>query len=117
MLSKAYLQIIVRAITGHNFLAKNQNTIGLPIATECRLCEEEPETFIHLCTTCPVLKQVREDIFHDQPPGNDENWKTKNLLKFILQSSVYDMLLEKGNYNEQIVIELEHNYSSDPDTE
>ena len=63
MLSKAYLQIIVRAITGHNFLAKHQNTIGLPIATECRLCEEEPETFIHLCTTCPVLKQVREDIF------------------------------------------------------
>ena len=116
-LSKAYLQIIVRAITGHNFLAKHQNTIGLPIATECRLCEEEPETFIHLCTACPVLRQAREDIFLNQPPGPEGVWTTKNLIKFILQTSAYNMLLEKGNYNEQLILELDQNYSSDPESE
>ena len=36
--SRAYLQLLVRALTGHNFLAKHQNRIGNPVAPECRLC-------------------------------------------------------------------------------
>ena len=35
-LSWAYLQLIIRAITGHNFLLKHQNRIGPPIAPECQ---------------------------------------------------------------------------------
>ena len=77
MLSKAYLQMLVCALTEHIFLSKHQNRIGLAIAPECRLCEEEPETLIHLCTECPVLRKARQDIFLDNVPGPEGQWKTK----------------------------------------
>ena len=82
--SRAYVQLMTRAITGHNFLSKHQNRIGQPVATECRLCKEAPETFIHLITECPRLEQQRKDIFLDRVPDGTLNWKKGKIKKFIL---------------------------------
>ena len=115
--SRAYVKLLGRAITGHNFLSKHQNRIGQPIALECRLCEEEPETFIHLLTKCPRLAQARQDIFLDNIPNSNSDWKMGKLKKFILTTVVYEMLTEKDNYNEQQIINIIHNYSSSAESE
>ena len=109
--SRSYVQTLVRAITGHNFLAKHQNRIGNPVAPECRLCEENFETFIHLITEYPRLKQAREDIFLDTPPDDKGQWKMGLIFKFIYSTVVNELLLEKDNYNELPIIHFSHNLS------
>ena len=91
--SRAYVQLLTGAITGHNFLSKHQNRIGQPVAPECRLCEEAPETFIHLATECPRLAQQWKDIFLDKEPDGTLDWKIGKLKKFILTTTVYDLSL------------------------
>ena len=115
--SRAYVQLLTRAITGHNFLSKHQNRIGQPVAPECRLCEEAPETFIHLITECPRLDQHRQDIFLDNVPDGTLNWKMGKIKKFTLTSTVYDMLTEKDHYNALNIIQIHHNYSSSADSD
>ena len=108
---------MTRALTGHNFLSKHQNRIGQPVAPECRLCEEAPETFIHLLTECPRLEQQRREIFLDEVPNGKLNWKIGKIKKFILTTAVYDMLTEKDHYNALNIIQIHHNYSSSADSD
>ena len=115
--SRSYVQLLTRAITGHNFLSKHQNRIGQPVAPECRLCEEAPETFIHLTTECPRLAQQRLEIFLDKAPDGTLDWKIGKLKKFIITTAVYDMLTEKDHYNELNIIHIHHNYSSSADSD
>ena len=115
--SRAYVQLITRAIMGHNFLSKHQNRIGQPVAPECRLCEEAPETFIHLTTECPRLEQQRKDIFLDKVPDGTLNWNIGKIKKFILTTAVYEMLTEKDHYNALTIIQIDHNYSSSAESE
>ena len=91
--SRAYVQLMTRAITGHNFLSKHQNRIGQPVAPECRLCEEAPETFIHLLTECPRLEQHIKDIFLDKVPDGTLNWNIGKVKTFLLTTTVYDLSL------------------------
>ena len=100
--SRGYVQLLVRAMTGHNFLAKHQNRIGNAVAPECRLCEEDFETFIHLLTTCPRLSETRQEVFLDKDPA--EEWKPHKIIKFIKTTIVDEMLLEKDNYQELPII-------------
>ena len=72
---------------------------------------------MHLLTECPRLRTQRNEIFLDKPPDKFGNWKTNEIIKFILTTEVFNMLTEKENYNEQLIIEVEHQYSSDPDSE
>ena len=117
--SRAYVQLLTRAITGHNFLSKHQNRIGQPVAPKCRLCEEAPETFIHLLTECPRIAQQRQEIFLDNIPDGTRtlNWKIGKLKKLILTTVVHGMLTEKDNYNALNIIQIHHNYSSSADSE
>ena len=39
-------------------------------------------------------------------------WKLRDILKFILETSLYKMLTVKDNYNEQLIIDVYHNYST-----
>ena len=112
-----YVQLLTRAITGHNFLSKHQNRIGQPVAPECRLCEEAPETFIHLLTECPRLTQQRQHIFLDNSPDGTLEWKIGKIKKFILTTAVYDMLTEKDHYNALNIIQIHHNYSSSAESD
>ena len=116
-MSRGNLSLFIKAITGHNFLSKHQNRIGQPIAPECRLCEEEPEMFIHLLTKCPRLAQARQDIFLDNIPNTHSDWKMGKLKKIILTTVVHDMLTEKDNYTEQQIMHITHTYSSSADSD
>ena len=115
--SRSYVQLLTRALTGHNFLSKHQNRIGQPVAPECRLCEEAPETFIHLITECPRLTQQRQHIFLDNIPDGTLEWKIGKIKKFILTTTVYDMLTEKDHYNALNIIHIYHNYSSSAESD
>ena len=70
------------------------------MAPECRLCEEAPETFIHLITECPRLTQQRQHIFLDKTPDGTLEWKIGKIKKFILTSTVYDIVI-KLNFTER----------------
>ena len=59
----------------------------------------------------------RQEIFLDKPPTNDGEWKTIDIMNFILSSEVYTMLIEKNNYNDQLIIDMIHPYSSDADSD
>ena len=87
------------------------------MAPECRLCQEAPETFIHLMTECPRLAQQRQDIFLDKEPDSTPDWKIGKLKKFILTTAVYDMLTEKDHYNALNIIQIQHNYLSSAESD
>ena len=87
------------------------------MAPECRLCEEAPETFIHLLTECPRLTQHRQHIFLDNIPDGTLEWKIGKIKKFILTTAVYDMLTEKDHYNALNIIQIHHNYSSSAESD
>jgi hypothetical protein len=64
-LSKTSLSCLIQLYTGHNFLSKHQNKIDSNINPQCRLCEEQPETFVHFITDCPGLETLRRKLFLD----------------------------------------------------
>ena len=87
------------------------------MAPECRLCEEAPETFIHLITECPRLTQQRQQIFLDRAPEGTPEWKIGKIKKIILTTTVYDMLTEKDHYNALNIIQIDHTYSSSAESD
>ena len=111
--SRSTVQLLTRAITGHNFLAKHQNRIGEAVAPECRLCEEDFETFKHLITTCPRLRLSRLEYLGTDNLEHDDGWKIRDILKFIQSTCLYEMLTVKDHYEELLIVDIEHNYSSD----
>ena len=99
-LSRGYLTIMIRAITGHNFLGKHQNRINPYISKVCRFCEQEEETFYHLLTQCEPLQQTRTDIFLDKPHPNDNSWSIFKLKQFILEPKLFTTLTSKVGLTE-----------------
>ena len=57
-LSRSILTLLIRAITNHNFLGSHKKKVDPNISTCCRFCEEDKETFMHLLTDCPALRQT-----------------------------------------------------------
>ena len=101
---------LVEIITGHNNLSYFQFKVDPDVNPLCRFCEEQNETFHHLITDCPRLRQFRTDnIKHFD--GN--SWKVAELLNFSYIQEKNDYL-ERTDYlvygNLQI---LDRNYSSD----
>ena len=92
--------MFVRAITGHNFLGKHQNYINSDISKVCRFCEEEEETFFHFLTDCPVLRTLRQDIFHDKPHPTDNSWSIHKLKTFMLEPKIHMSLISKAGLSQ-----------------
>ena len=103
-LSRGDLTIFTRAITGHNFLGKHQNYIDPDISKVCRFCQENEETFFHFLTSCPSLRQLRENIFLDKPYPHNNTWSIHKLKLFMLEPSIYAALTSKTGLSQ---IELE----------
>ena len=95
-LSRGYLTMFVRAITGHNFLGKHQNYIDPNISKTCRFCEEEEETFLHFITDCPALRTLREDIFLDTKLPQNNSWSIYRFKQFMLSPIIQATLLSKS---------------------
>ena len=99
-LSRGYLTIMVRAITGHNFLGRHQNKIDPLISKVCRCCEQEEETFHHFLTECEPLTQLRTDIFKDAHHPSDNSWSIFKIKNFILEPRIFDSLTSKSGLSE-----------------
>ena len=55
----------------------------VPMHTDqCRFCEEEEETFIHLLNKCPVFNTMRQELLQGMPIINTTDQKPKTILKF-----------------------------------
>jgi ribonuclease HI len=72
---------LIRLISGHNALNYFRSRIDNSINSKCRFCNEEDETFWHLCTECPVFREARVDVFLDNDPYSG-CWNVDQLLQF-----------------------------------
>ena len=88
-------------------MSKHQNRIGEAVAPECRLCEEEFETFIHLVTTCPRLRLSRIEHLGIDNLEHDNGWKIRDILKYIQSTTIYEMLTIKDHYEELLIVDIE----------
>ena len=110
-LCRADLSLIIKAITGQNFLAYHQSKLDITISKFCRLCEEGEETMIHLITACPALEQTRKDIFLDQKVGGNHEWSIRRVITFLQFPVINRMLNTKHDMPLKDVLYLDHNYS------
>ena len=66
---------------------------------QCRYCEEDEETFIHILNECPVFHTLRQDLLRGIPIENTGDWKPLTLLKFAKEPQILEALLEnRGEY-------------------
>ena len=83
-LHKNTIDLVVRAITGHDH--RNRHTaLLLGTGTEkCRFCNLEPETPSHIILTCPRLTQLRTATFKT-PLANSivQSWEVSQLTTFL----------------------------------
>ena len=115
-LCRADLSILIKAITGQNFLAYHQSKIDIEVSKVCRLCEEDEETFIHLITECPSLEMTRRDIFLDKTMGQDHTWSIRRVLRFIQYPIIMQMLSHKNGALLKELVEIDHNYTLTSDS-
>ena len=116
-LCRTDLALLIKAITGQNFLSYHQSKINIDISKFCRLCEESEETFIHLISHCPRLMETRKDIFHDKIHGLDHTWSIRKIMEFIHLPVITRMLTSKDGALLKDIIELDHNYTLTSDSE
>ena len=110
-LCRTDLALLIKAITGQNFLAYHQSKINIDTSKLCRLCEESEETFIHLVSHCPRLAETRRDIFQDKICGHDHTWSIRRLMEFIRLPVITLMLTSKKGALLKDIIELDHNFT------
>ena len=98
-LSRSNLSILIQIVTGQNSLNYLTSKIVPTHTDQCRFCEEEEETFIHLLNECPVFNTIRQELLQDEPIISTTDWKPKTILKFAHNPQIMEALMEnKGEY-------------------
>ena len=117
ILAKKILQLprlkmkrLVEIITGHNNLSYFQYKIDPDVNPMCRFCDEENETFHHLITACPRLRQFRIDTIG---VFDNSSWETSQLLNFSFIPEINDYLERKDYLVYGNLQYLDLNYSLD----
>jgi ribonuclease HI len=92
--SRNEIRVVTGLITGHGHLNYHMDKLRLRVGPNCRFCTSEPETTIHLLSSCPSLTliQIRYKIF-GKGLLNQHDLKAisvKNLLRFARESGIYD---------------------------
>ena len=78
------LKYLLEAITGHNYLRHFSNKISTLNTTRCKLCNTDPETFLHLANSCPSLNTYRLEILnYTRFEGKNTKWNPVKLLEFL----------------------------------
>ena len=66
---------------------------------QCRFCEEEDKTFIHLLNECPVFNTLRQELLQGEAISNTTEWKPKTVIKFAKKPQIMEALMEnRGEY-------------------
>ena len=98
-LSRSNLSLLIQIVTGQNSLNYLTNKINPSHTDQCRYCEEEEETFIHILNECPVFHELRQNLLRGIPIENTNNWKPLTILKFAKEPQIMEALLEnRGEY-------------------
>ena len=98
-LSRSNLSVLIQIVTGQNSLNYLTSKIVPEHTDQCRFCEEEEETFMHLLNECPVFHTLRQDLLSGQPINNTLDWKPKTIIKFAHNHQIMEALMEnKGEY-------------------
>ena len=97
-MSRNDLMLLIPLITGHNFLRQFSDKLKPLANTNCRLCHETLENFLHLLNVCPRLRQQQTDCFYGYnfQPG-DMDWNPMRLLKFCRIKEIYNLTLSPVN--------------------
>lgn len=93
-LSRSDLSLLIQIITGQNSLNYLSNKINPNHTDQCRFCEEDEETFIHLINECPVFHELRQELLHGTIIENSCDWKPKIILQFAKTPQIMEALLE-----------------------
>ena len=88
------LSILVQFLTGHNRLKRHKNIQnGIEDPYSCRLCQEDEESSFHVIAECPAMHSYRAGIFSTMTIlPNPPDWSVNQVIKFIKESPVGNML-------------------------
>ena len=95
-LSRSELSLLIQIITGQNSLNYTTSKILPNYTDQCRFCEEEEETFIHLINECPVFHELRQELLFGATIQNTCDWKPKQVLQFAKNPQIMEALLENS---------------------
>ena len=73
---------LIQIITGQNNLNYLTHKINPNISDQCRFCEEEEETFIHLLNECPVFHSHRLTLLKGSQVVSTSDWNPFIIIKF-----------------------------------
>ena len=94
--SRKLLGKVAQFLTGHNKLKRHKNIQnGINDPYSCRLCLEEEESSFHVIAECPATQTLRTRVFELSIPKclpNPPDWTVSQLVRFLKESSVGDML-------------------------
>ena len=96
-LSRSSLSTLIKIVTGQNNLNYLTNIIFPELSDQCRFCEEEEETFIHLLNECPVFYQHRLALLNGATVVGTVDWKPHLLVKFAQHPSIEEALRRRSN--------------------
>ena len=96
-LSRSALSTLIKIVTGQNNLNYLTHKIFPTHTDQCRFCEEEDETFIHLINECPVFYSLRLSLLNGDPIVGTVDWEPKKLVRFAQNSSIEDALNSVSN--------------------
>jgi hypothetical protein len=82
-LDRAHLVVVIRYVTGHNFLMRHNNLLMPDIFDDpvCRLCGQNEETSFHILRDCEPLGGLRYGVFQRQILQKPPIWRVGQLLK------------------------------------
>ena len=96
LLDKKQLSRMVQFFTGHNNLMKHRHNRNDELDPTCRLCLEDDESSFHLIAECPALIDLRWNIFHQPTLFNTPNWSLQQVIRFLRESSIDELLDQHG---------------------
>lgn len=95
--SRSELSLLVKTVSGHNFLRKHRFLQNLCFLKKCRLCNFEEESSLHILFFCPAFEVKRISTFNNKELDNIAKVKFDKLQNFIKVTRIGNMISELEN--------------------